>query len=106
MALSTGSAPQPATETTPVTTTVTETTTTAIWTTSAPAEQPQVSLRGDTDCSGIVDVSDVVLTARFLAEDGEAVLSSQGKANADIDGVPGISTDDTSMMLRIIAKLI
>ena len=114
MALSTGSAPQPATETTPVTTTVTvtetttatETTTTAIGTTTAPAEQPQVSLRGDADCSGIVDVSDVVLTARFLAEDGEAVLSSQGKANADIDGVPGISTDDTSMMLRIIAKLI
>lgn len=107
MALITGSAPQPETTTVtaPETTTTTFTTATATPTTSAPAEQ-QVSLRGDADCSGNVDVSDVVLTARYLAEDSSAVLSAQGKINADIDGIPGISTEDTSMMLRIIAKLI
>ena len=89
-------------ETTTTTTTVTTTTTT----TTSYFDGPSVSMLGDVDCSGNVDVSDAVLLARFLAEDKEAVVTDQGKVNADVnkDGTP--AQDDITMILRAIALLI
>ena len=88
--------------TTETTTTTTETTTETTTTTDFPHERHS----GDVDCSGTVDVSDVVLLARYLAEDAEAHVSDAGKRNADCDGKAGLSSDDSVMILRYIARLI
>jgi hypothetical protein len=61
---------------------------------------------GDVDVNGIVDVSDAVLLAKFLAEDKTANVTAEGKANADVDGVKGVSTDDVTTILKAIAKLV
>ncbi|MBR3417187.1 MAG: leucine-rich repeat protein, partial [Oscillospiraceae bacterium] len=52
------------------------------------AAKPAASARlaGDADCSGTVDVSDAVLTARFVAEDAGAKITDAGLQNADADG--------------------
>ena len=64
-----------------------------------------VTLRGDVDCSGFVDVSDAVLLARYIAEDQKAVVTAAGKQNADCDGDGAPTSDDVIGILRIIAKL-
>ena len=59
---------------------------------------------GDVNCDGKVDVTDSVLLSRFVCEDSEAVLSEQGKINADIDGDGRLTMDDNTLLLNIIAK--
>lgn len=63
-------------------------------------------LYGDTNCDKVVDVSDAVLLARFVAEDSEAQVSAQGKKNADCDGKTGLTGEDTVRILQYIAKLV
>ena len=48
---------------------------------------------------------DVVLLARYLAEDEKAMIDTQGKVNADLNGSGSPDMDDTARILRIIAKL-
>lgn len=69
------------------------------------AAKPEQGIKGDMNCSGKTDVSDAVMLARFIAEDASVTVTEQGLANADCDGVKGISPDDLTMILRIIAKL-
>ena len=84
-------------------TTKTETEPTA----SESGSQPKsAALLGDVNCDKAVDVSDAVLLARFIAEDPEADVSADGKLNADCDGKAGITGDDTTRILRYIAKLL
>ncbi len=64
----------------------------------------KVTLLGDADCSGVVDVSDAVLIARFSAEDKSAVITDQGLRNADCDGTAGVNGSDMTRVLRYIAK--
>lgn len=60
---------------------------------------------GDVNDSGETDVSDAVLLARFLAEDKECVISTQGQKNANV--VSGeLNHDDLIAILMSIAKLI
>lgn len=59
---------------------------------------------GDADCSGTVDVTDSVLLARYCSEDQDAVLTAEGKANADANGDGALTMDDVSEILQIIAK--
>lgn len=80
-----------------------ETTVTTTETTTVPAEN---IVRGDADCSGVMDVSDAVLLARYLAEDKGAVISDQGKRNADMNDNHTPDYDDVIMILQTIAKLI
>ena len=62
---------------------------------------------GDADCNGTVDVNDVVLIARFCAEDGTAVISTDGKRNADVTTHSSkVDQEDCSQILKYIAKLI
>ncbi len=82
----------------------TKKTTTTTTTTGIPSTEAAL-LRGDVNCSGIVDVSDAVLLARFVAEDTKAVISTIGKKNADADRKEGLDSDDVIAILRIIAKL-
>ena len=97
------------TESPAVTTTaapVTTTTTTVTETTATETEPVTASLWGDADCSGITDVTDVVLIARYAAEDGEAVISAQGKLNGDVNGDHRLDGSDCADILRRVAKLI
>ncbi|MCQ2408010.1 MAG: cellulase family glycosylhydrolase [Oscillospiraceae bacterium] len=81
----------------------TEKTTTAV--TEAPTS-PSVTLWGDADLSGDVDVSDAVLIARYASEDNTAVISAQGKLNAAVSGQGKIVMDDSVKILKYVAKLI
>lgn len=64
------------------------------------------SVRGDADCSGLLDVSDVVLLARYLAEDKGVTLSEQGRLNADMNDSGAPDQEDVLLMLRTIAGLV
>ncbi|MBQ5339390.1 MAG: endo-1,4-beta-xylanase [Oscillospiraceae bacterium] len=61
---------------------------------------------GDVNLDGDVDVSDAVLLARYVAEDSGANIQAQGKINADVDGVTGLTGDDVIQILKYIAKII
>ena len=92
---------EPKTETTTTTSTTTETTTT-----SETVVSEDSFLYGDTNCDKVVDVSDAVLLCRFLAEDTSARITSEGKRNADCDGKSGLTQDDATRILKLIAKLV
>ena len=53
-----------------------------------------------------VDVSDAVLLARLLAQDSEAVVSSQGKLNADTNKDGSLTSNDVILILKYIARII
>lgn len=67
---------------------------------------PTKTVRGDTNVSGFTDVSDAVLLARYLAEDRGAVVSDQGKLNADMNQNGEPDYDDVILILKYIALLI
>lgn len=89
----------PATETTSVTTVTTK---------PASDTKPELTptLLGDVTCDGQVDVADAVLLARLLVADRKAVVSDQGYVNADANqsGLP--DSDDLTVILKIIARMI
>lgn len=60
---------------------------------------------GDANCDNNVDVSDAVLVARFAAEDNTAIITAQGKQNADMNRDGNLTGDDVIAILRKIAKL-
>ena len=106
---------QTTTATTTITTTTTTTTTTTITTTTdttttettTVSEKPnQKTMTGDANCSGNVDVSDAVLLARLIAEDADAKITETGMLNADCDGDGTLSSSDTILILKYLAKLI
>ncbi len=67
---------------------------------------------GNVDCSKgetpneRVDVSDVVLLARYLNEDTGAEISTQGKKNADVNASGTPDMPDMGKILKFVAKLI
>ncbi|MCR4760884.1 MAG: leucine-rich repeat protein [Oscillospiraceae bacterium] len=61
---------------------------------------------GDATCNNVVDVSDAVLAAKFATGDSEAVITDQGKLNADLDGDGSVTLDDVTLILKIITKLL
>ena len=96
------------TETTPVTTTTTTTTTatTTTTTTTVTTLPPAAKLKGDVNCDECVDVSDAVLLAKFLAEDQEAVIDTQGLLNADCNQNHSPDLEDVTLILKAIAFMI
>ena len=67
---------------------------------------PKQKNRGDVNCDGSVDVADAVLLARMLTEDAEAVVTDEGRDNADCDLDRALTTEDVSYILMKIAKKI
>ena len=63
-------------------------------------------MRGDLNLDGERDVKDAVMLARLIGQDTDLNISDQGLANAECDGVEGITPDDLVMLLRVIADLI
>lgn len=96
------------TTTTKATTTTTKTTTTTAkkTTTTTVTTTTTTTKTGDVTCDGTVDVSDAVLLARFLAEDTEAEIIEQGKKNADCNKSGKPDSEDVTMILKAIARLI
>ena len=78
--------------------------------TSKPGESTEApvagGLFGDVDCDKNVNIADAVLLARFCAEDTDATVTTQGKANADVNGDKQIDTDDITKILSYLANLI
>ena len=68
--------------------------------------QNALAAAGDINLDSAIDVSDAVLLARFCAEDSEAVITAQGKQNADLDYDGNITGEDVITILKMIAKLI
>ena len=91
-------------------TTPAKTTAAPVQTTSAPAKTTAAPagkiLWGDATCDGSVDVSDCVLISRFAVEDKTAVLTDNGKRNADVTHNGSVNADDALLILRYIAKQI
>lgn len=69
-------------------------------------EQLVSQIKGDTNCDFVVDVSDVVMCARFCAEDRTVKITRQGILNADVDKNGNPDPGDTILMLKFIARLI
>ncbi len=63
-----------------------------------------VTLAGDVDCNEIVNINDVILLSRFVAED-KIILSEQGVANADVDSDGRLTVNDVNGQLNKIAGL-
>ena len=68
--------------------------------------QNALAAAGDVNLDCSVDVADAVLTARFCGEDREAVITDQGRLNADVTQDGSVDTNDTAMILQYIAKKI
>ena len=90
------------TETTTTTTTTTETTTTT--TTTETTDKPFKVVRGDADCNGDVNVLDAVFIARMVGEDSTLNADEESKANAELDGVLGVTANDLNLLLNYLAK--
>lgn len=88
--------PPPPFTTEPVTTTTGDTT----------ASGTPQALKGDVNCDGGVDVSDVVLILRYAVEDKTAAVTDQGLLNADVDGNGQADSDDGTVILKYIARQI
>ncbi|MBR5371390.1 MAG: endo-1,4-beta-xylanase, partial [Oscillospiraceae bacterium] len=88
-------------------TTAAETTTTTqeTTTTQTTAGGSQVTKKGDVNCDGKITVSDAIMLARIVAEDTSVKVTDTGKANAEMDGVEGLSSDDTNELLKTIAGM-
>lgn len=93
----------------PQTTTIskqTTTTTATFTTTNVSSKDDDSRLLGDVNLDHEVDVSDAVLLARLMAQDSDAVVSTQGKLNADMNDNGKPDGDDVIWILRKIAKLL
>lgn len=67
---------------------------------AAAGSAPQEILYGDANQSGIVDISDAVLIARFYAEDWNARISDAGLVCADVNLDGYVDLDDTIWILQ------
>ncbi len=63
-----------------------------------------VTLFGDTNCDGIVNIADVILLNRGLL--GDAEIEPTGKANADVDQNNTLEATDSLNILKLIVELI
>jgi pimeloyl-ACP methyl ester carboxylesterase len=60
----------------------------------------------DANLDKSIDVSDAVLVAKFSSGDSSAHITDHGLVNADCDGKKGVDSDDITIILKFIAKLI
>ena len=73
-----------------------------------PTREPtssNITLRGDVTADGMTDISDVILLARYTAEDTTVSVTPQGLLNADVNYDKRYTMEDVGIILRIIAKL-
>jgi hypothetical protein len=94
----------------PVTTTTSETettTTTTVTTTEGPTPELTPAY-GDTNCDGLVNIADVVVLNRHLADKTGYPLTDQAKLNADVYDAKGgaeLTAEDSTAIIRHIIHL-
>lgn len=88
--------------TAPKDTTTTTTTTTTTAATTAPSGD---FLAGDVDCNGVVEINDVVLLARYVAQDDTVKVTVQGVANGDYNQDGSVDSTDITAVCRQLAHL-
>ena len=93
-----------ATTTTTTETTTTETTTTVSETTST-TDGLDYTIAGDVNGDGSVTVADAVAILQFIGNKDKYQLDAQGKKNADVDGVPGVTPNDALTILKVDAGI-
>ena len=70
------------------------------------ADEPIVpTIMGDVNEDETVDISDVILLARYTAEDTQISVTKQGLANADLNDDGKYTAEDVTKILRAIAQL-
>ena len=69
-------------------------------------QEPVQGKPGDANCDGFCDVADAVLIARFANEDKDAVITDQGRQNADVTHDGNVDSQDAAKILQYIAKKI
>ena len=67
--------------------------------------QNSLAAAGDANLDCTVDVSDAVLASKFVSGDSSAVITDQGKQNADLNSDGNLTLDDVTVILKKIAKL-
>ncbi|MCR4795793.1 MAG: carbohydrate binding domain-containing protein [Ruminococcus sp.] len=103
--------------TTTTTTTTTAVTTTTVTTTAAPVATTTVDLKaalnekvtvwGDANIDGLVDMSDVVAIMQSLANPNKYFLSDQGKYNGDVsEAGAGITSNDALSIQKFLLGLV
>ena len=60
---------------------------------------------GDVNCDGEVDISDVILLARYTSEDASCTVTTEGLLNGDMNQDSKYTANDVTLILRKIAKL-
>ena len=97
------------TTTTSTTTTTTETTTTETTTTVSETTSTtgglDYTIVGDVNGDGDVTVADAVAILQFIGNKDKYQLDAQGKKNADVDGVPGVTPNDALTILKVDAGI-
>ena len=68
--------------------------------------QNALTVAGDANLDCSADVADAVLIARFANEDRDAVITDQGKENADVTHDGKVDAQDAEKLLQYIAKKI
>ncbi len=84
------------------TTNASTTTSTKPASTNAPVK---ASLYGDANCDGKVSIADAVAVLQHIANKDKFGLTTQGQANADVDGVAGITGNDALVIQKVDAGL-
>ena len=69
-------------------------------------QHPEGYRPGDLNGDGQIDVSDVVLLARFVTADSTATVTDIGRLNADVNGDGNADMTDVTLILQYIAKII
>ena len=92
---------------TTTTTTVAETSTEAGETTTTTTTQTVATLYGDVDCNGVIEINDIVLLARYIAQDQDIpAISAEGLANANCIQDKNVDSSDLTQIARYLAHLI
>ncbi len=58
---------------------------------------------GDVDANGTVQIADAILLARWIAEDDDITVTTQGLANADMNGDDAVDSADAAELLCLLA---
>ena len=90
--------------------TTTETETTAMEDITATSKgtdecHPEYVISGDANQDGKVSVSDAILLARVVAEDTTVTITDTGRQMAELDGKTGLSADDLTILLKMLAGI-
>ena len=91
-------------QTTTTTSTTKTTTTTTTTSTTTPPTKPTVTMYGDANCDGKVDISDAVLIMQYLANPYKYTLTAAGFANSDVVDGNGITATDALALQMVEAK--